>query len=172
MRTGNVLSGDASTIDVPKLIDRLEDLVETSRHFFNKAWGIDVEEFYILTNKIKASLPDDVRKATRLTKDSQRIVDEARMEAESIVDRAKKESERLLKDAHTEVERMKDTHEVMRMVQAQAKEIVKHAEENAAGLRRGADDYALEVLTRLETEVSGVMRTIQKGREKLERDTR
>jgi cell division septum initiation protein DivIVA len=172
MRPGGVLTGDGAAIDVPKLLDRLEDLVEGSRHFFNKAWGVDLEEFYILTNKIKASLPDDVRKATRLTKDSQRIVDEARMEAEQVVERAKKEAERLVVDARSEAERLKDNHEIVRLATTQAKELLSQAEEGAAQMKRGADEYALDVLTRLENEVTGLMRTIQKGREKLERDVR
>jgi len=170
MRPGSVLTGDGSAIDVPKLIDRLEDLVENSRHFFNKAWGIDLEEFYILTNKIKASLPDDVRKATRLTKDSQRIVEEARMEAEQLLERARKEADRMVSDARTEAERLKDNHEISRIAATQAKEMFAQTEEEAMQMRRGADEYALDVLTRLETEVTGAMRTIQKGREKLERD--
>lgn len=172
MRPGSVLTGDGTAIDVPKLIDRLEDLVEGSRHFFNKAWGIDLEEFYILTNKIKASLPDDVRKATRLTKDSQRITDEARMEAEQILERAKKEAERLLTDAKSEADRLMDSHEIARLATTQAKEVVAQAEQNATEMRRGADDYALDVLTRLENEVARAMTTIQKGREKLEREMR
>jgi regulator of protease activity HflC (stomatin/prohibitin superfamily) len=172
MRPGNVLTGDGVAIDVPKLIDRLEDMVEGSRHFMNKAWGIDLEEFYILTNKIKASLPDDVRKATRLTKDSQRIVDEAKLEAEQILERAKKEAERAVSEARSEAERLKDNHEISRMATAQAKELLAQAEEGAKEMRRGADEYALDVLTRLETEVATMMRTIQKGREKLERDVR
>ena len=172
MRPGSVLTGDNVAIDVPKLIDRLEDLVENSRHFFNKAWGIDLEEFYILTNKIKASLPDDVRKATRLTKDSQRIVDEAHSEAEQVLERAKKEADRIVSDARTEAERLKDTHEITRLATAQAKELILQAETGSAEMRRGADEYAMEVLTRMETEVARVMSTIQKGREKLEREMR
>jgi cell division septum initiation protein DivIVA len=154
------------------LLDRLEDLVENSRHFFNKAWGIDLEEFYILTNKIKMALPDDVRKATRLTKDSQRIVEEARLEAEQILERARKEADRMVADAKAEADRLKDGHEIARMATTQAKEMLAQAEESAHEMRRGADDYALDVLTRMENEVTTVMRTIQKGREKLEREMR
>jgi len=172
MRPGSVLTGDSSAIDVPKLIDRLEDLVENSRHFFNKAWGIDLEEFYILTNKIKATLPDDVRKATRLTKDSQRIVDEAQMEAQQILERTKKECDRILSDAKTEGERLKDNHEITRLATAQAKEMLSQAETGAIEMRRGADEYALEVLTKLENEMARHMTSIQRGREKLEREMR
>jgi vacuolar-type H+-ATPase subunit H len=139
---------------------------------FYKAWGIDLEEFYILTNKIKASLPDDVRKATRLTKDSHRIVEEAKLEAEQILERSRKEAERTVSEARSEAERLKDNHEISRMATAQAKELLAQAEEGAKEMRRGADEYALDVLTRLESEVATMMRTIQKGREKLERDMR
>lgn len=172
MRTGNILTGDASAIDVPKLIERLETMVESSRQIMNKALWIDVEEFFVLTNKIKASLPDDVRKATRVTREAQRIGDDARLEAEQILDRAKKEAERTVMEARAESERLKDTHEITRMATTQAKEVIAQAEASALEMRRGADAYAGEVLARLEDEVTTVMRTIQKGREKLERDSR
>ena len=172
MRPGNILTGDGAAIDVPKLIDRLEDLVENSRHFFNKAWGIDLEEFYILTNKIKASLPDDVRKATRLAKDTQRITEEARLEAEQLVERARKDADRIIADAKAEAERLKDAHEIARLATVQAKEMLTQAEQGANEMQRGADEYALDVLTRLENEVARVMSTIQRGREKIERDVK
>ena len=67
-------------MDILKLIDQLESLVEDSRHLgiLNLSIGLDREEFFELTNKLRASLPDEVRKACRVTAESERIVGGAR----------------------------------------------------------------------------------------------
>jgi len=50
----------------------------------------------------------------------------------------------------------------------QARDIVASAEESARATNAGADEYSKEVLADLESFVSRVMSTIQRGREKLD----
>ncbi|MGC8832882.1 MAG: hypothetical protein ACP5R4_02420 [Armatimonadota bacterium] len=149
-------------MDVPKLLDNLEALVENSWRFMNKAWGVDLEEFFELVNKIRTSLPEDVWRASRLTKDSQRIYEDARHEAEQIVERATKEAERILADARAQAARIIDEHEVTRLATAQAKEIREKAERDAAELKRDADEYALGVLEKLEAQLRTASQTLQR----------
>ena len=37
--------------DVLRMIDKLEELLESAPHFLNKAWSVDIEEFFVLTNR-------------------------------------------------------------------------------------------------------------------------
>ena len=67
--------------DVLKLLDKLEDLADGAIEFWHRAWGLILDEFHMLTNKIRASLPDEVRRASRVAGDSDRIVSAARDEA-------------------------------------------------------------------------------------------
>ncbi len=154
--------------DILKLLDGLEDLADSANSLFGKAWGVDLEEFHMLTNKIRASLPDEMRKATRVANDSTNIVAAAREDAESILEKARRDSEAALNEARQTAAKLIDSSEVNRLAKEQAQEILNGAESAARDIRRGADEYAREVLAAIENHLAKVMGALQKGREKLE----
>lgn len=162
------MSGRGSQEDILKLLDGLEDMAENAYSFFGKAWGVDLEEFHMLTNKIRASLPDEVRRASRVANDSDKIVSAAREEAAVITDRATDETNRVLEEARQMAAKLIDTSEINRLAKAQAQDIMSNAETASRDIKRGADEYAREVLSAVESHLANVMGTLQKGREKLE----
>lgn len=161
--------GDRSSeVDVLKMLDKLETLVEGAVHLFNRAWFVDLEEFFVLTNRIRASLPEEVKRASRVAGDSDRIVGNAREEAAQLSEQARIEANRIVEAARQEAARLVDTSEINRLASAQAKEMVAAAEQTAREVRGGADEYAKEVLNSLENFASKIIGTIQRGRDKLE----
>jgi len=157
-----------SEMDVLKMLDKLEELVENALHLFNKAWFVDLEEFFVLTNRIRASLPDEVKRASRVATDTDRIVGGAREEAAHLVEQARDECEKLVASAREQAARLVDASEINQLATVQARDMVAAAEETARDIRAGSDEYAKEVLTRLENFASGIIGTIQRGRDKLE----
>ena len=162
------LNGGNSQEDILKLLDSLEELAENTYSFLGKAWGMDVEEFHMLTNKIRASLPDEVRRASRVASDSDKIVGAAREEAEMVVEQATEEANRVVDEARQMASKLVDTSEINKLAKAQAQEALARAESASRETRRGADEYAREVLSAIENHLAKVMGTLQKGREKLE----
>lgn len=158
-------------MDTPELIQRLEELVEKSRQLFNNAF-VNVDEFYTLTNKIRASLPEDVKAAARITRDADHIVNDAKEQSAQLTDQAKAEAVKIVEQARTEAARMVEASEIHRLATAQAKEIIASAEKEAKTVRAGADEYAREVLSDLEGFVAKVLNTITHGRDKLETKSR
>lgn len=154
--------------DVLKLLDGLEELAENAYSFFGRAWGVDLEEFHMLTNKIRASLPDEVRRASRVASDSDKIVSAAREEAAVITERATEEANRIVDEARQMAAKLIDTSEINKLAKAQAQDMMAHAENTSRDVRRGADEYAREVLSAIESHLANVMGTLRKGREKLE----
>lgn len=178
-------------MDVFRLLDELEELPEKSRHLpFNTLIGFDHEQFYYLVLKIRANLPDDMKKAQRVARDSERIVDEARdvavqqlesgrVEASRLLEHAKADSDRALESARAEANRiiesarhqaaaMIEKNEIVRMATAQAHEIIRSAETESSEIRKGADDYAKDVLANLENIMGKAISTVQRGRETLD----
>ncbi|MDO8684706.1 MAG: hypothetical protein Q7N50_14670 [Armatimonadota bacterium] len=168
VRRPSFLVDKGAEVDVLKMLDKLEELVEASVHLFNKAWFVDLEEFFVLTNRIRASLPDEVKRASRVAVDSDRIVGGAREEATRLIDDAHEEAERVVETAKTDAARLVESSEIGRLATSQAREIVAAAEQTAREIRMGADEYAKEVLTSLENYVAKIIGTVQRGREKLE----
>lgn len=162
------LSGRSSQEDILKLLDGLEELAENTYSFFGRAWGVNLEEFHMLTNKIRASLPDEVRRASRVANDSDKIVSAAKEEAQLVIEQAKEEAACVVSEARAMAEKLIDQSEINRLAKAQAQEIMANAEGSARDTTRGADEYAKEVLTAIENHLAKVMGALQKGREKLE----
>ena len=162
------MSGRGSQEDILKLLDGLEELAENAYSFFGRAWGVDLEEFHMLTNKIRASLPDEVRRASRVANDSDKIVSAAKEEAAVITERATEEANRVVDEARQMASKLIDTSEINRLAKAQAQDMMSNAEATSREIKRGADEYAREVLAAIENQLASVMGTLQKGREKLE----
>jgi len=103
--------------------------MEDSRQLLSFTVGLDREEFFELTSKIRASLPDEVRKAHRVTSESERIVGGAREAAEATVNDAQQEAQRLLQNS-----------------QGQAEKVLAEAEERSQTRVQEADGYAKKVV--------------------------
>lgn len=157
----------AIQIETLDLVNKLEDLVENSRQLFNTAF-VNTEEFYNLVNKIRASLPEDVKTAARITRDADRVINDAKEQAAQITDQAKADAANIVEAARVESTRLVDASEIKQMATAQAKEIVASSEEEARSVKAGSDEYAREVLSDLEGFVAKVLSTIQRGRDKLD----
>lgn len=162
--------GRAPSIDILKLLDDLEEHVEASKQVMNKALWVDLDEFFARTNKIRASLPEEMKRATRISKEGQRILDDAREESTRLLEDARAEAERTVSVARAEAERLIEGGEIRRLATEKAAEIIAVAEQRADEVRTGARGYAREVLGNLEGQVHKILASIQKGQEQLQPD--
>jgi F0F1-type ATP synthase membrane subunit b/b' len=149
-------------VDIPALLDQMGDMVEGSKQFFGRRL-INEEEFFFLLNRIKAALPEELRKAGRLARDTERYKTEARAEAEEIKARAYQEAEKIIKEAEAKAAQLVNESEIKRLATEQAREIKRQAEEEAQRLRQEAEAWVWEQVNRLESYVSGVMSSLRKA---------
>ena len=167
-------------IDVLRLLENLNSLAEKPRSFIGLTVGFNKEEFQIQIDRIKGSLPRDVKEASILLRETERVMDIAEDEASRIIDQAKRgaaqaieeasqEAGRTLEQARLQQEQMVSDSEVLKLAKAQAEEIRRSAENDAAALRREADRFAYETLDNLEAVVGKVMSTVARGRAELDR---
>jgi cell division septum initiation protein DivIVA len=150
-----------------KLLEELEEYVESSKQVMNKALFVDLDEFFARTNRIKAAVPDEIKRAARITRESQRIGEDAKEEARRILDEARREAEVALREAREEAARQVDEHEITRLATEKGAEIIAQCERQADEIRRGALAYAREVLNNLEGSVTTVLHSIQNGQRQL-----
>lgn len=146
-----------SVINFLKLLDRLEDLVE--RSFRVPLLGrilVNEEEFFVLSNKIRSSLPEEIRQAIEINKNVQRIEGEA-----------KERAERIIKEAEEKTESLINEDRITKEAESKAKEIRSQAEKEGKEVRRGADEYAGRILTSLESNLSRILEQVKRGQESL-----
>lgn len=179
-------------IDIFSLLDQLVALEEKAKHLPGGIMvGFDRDQFYYLVLKLRANLPDDMKKAVRVTRDSERIVGEARdaavqqleqgradaaraleaarADSNHVLESARREANQIIENSRAQASKMIDKTEVHQMATAQAHDILKRAETEASEIRKGADDYARDVLANLEGVMGKAIATIQRGRETLDR---
>lgn len=212
-------------VDILKLLTELEDQIEnTKKGPFGTMLGFDEDRFHMTIMKIRANLPEEMKRASKLAKDQERLVEDTRSNAGKIVEDARKaaliefergkteamqlreralseaaqvrgatesESEQariaaeqraqsLLNDAQAhsaevlaaaraQAAQLVDDSTILQQAEALAQNIHDRAEAEAAAVRRGADDYARDVLTNLEGTLGKAVTQVQRGREMLER---
>lgn len=167
-------------IDVLRLLDNLNSLAEKPRSFIGLTVGYNRQEFQIQIDRIKGSLPRDVKDASNLLRETERVMEAADDEANRIIDQGRREAARAIEEATQEAGRIMEharitqaqmisEAEVLKLAKAQAEELRRTAENEAAQLRREADRFAYDTLDNLEAVVSKVMSTVERGRAELDR---
>jgi vacuolar-type H+-ATPase subunit H len=155
-------------MDILYLVDRLEDAVKGSRRLpFSRLRLVDERRIWPLLDQMRISIPDEVRRAERITREKDRTIAQAHEEAERVVGLARSEAAQLTAE-----------HTIAQAAEERATAIRKQAERSAQTIRAGADDYAFDVLCKLEQElkrtltvVENGIRTIQADREGGERES-
>jgi len=144
-------------MDILHLVDRLEEV-------FNAGWAlplthklfVDEDRVLDLIDQMRVSIPDEVKKAQQVLAQRDRILAQAQEEAARTVQLDKEKVEQLV-----------DRESVVMAAQTRADQILKTAKADADAIRADADDYALEMLTQLETELAKSLTQVRNGIAKL-----
>ena len=142
--------------------------------------GYNKQDFHIQIDRIKGCLPKEVKDASNLLKETERVMDSAEDEAARTVDQARRDAARTIEEANQEAarileqarlqqEQMVAESEVLKLAKAQADEIRRSSENEASQLRKEADRFAYDTLNNLEVVISKVMATVDRGRNELDR---
>ena len=167
-------------IDVLRLLENLNSLAEKPRSFFGVTLGFNRQEFQIMIDRIKGSLPREVKDASNLLRETERVKDNAEDEAGRIVDQGRREAARAIEDANQQATRiMEQAHlaqqqllsesEILKLAKAQSEELRRNVESEVSALRRDVDRFAFDTLDNLDAVVGKVMSTVERGRAELAR---
>ena len=131
-------------MDVIKLLNYLQELIENSSKIpITGKVLVDKKEAMDVIDEIINYLPDEFKKAQWVVEEKERILSEAIRDADSI----KKESVGMLKK-HIE------NHDITKEATARAEQIIASAQRDSKSMRLGARDYADEILSQLDKEIT------------------
>ncbi|MEO7453481.1 MAG: hypothetical protein ABIV13_01815 [Fimbriimonadales bacterium] len=167
-------------MEIVKDLEQLKENIEDTKQFLGVSFNLRKDECLTLIAKINKMLPEQVKEADAITKDSERIVTGARqdaekemeraeVEAEKVRDEARRQAEQIIELAKKEREQMVQESEIFKLAKVRADKALSDSEADAAKVKRGAEDYALHVLFQLETVVGKVAGTIERGRSELQK---
>lgn len=144
-------------MDILHLVDRLEEIFNSGRPIpFTHNLVVDEDRVLDLIDQMRVSIPDEVKKAQQVLAQRDRILAQAQEEAARTVQLAKEKVEQLV-----------DRESVVMAAQTRADQILQTAKADADAIRADADDYALEMLTQLETELAKSLTQVRNGIGKL-----
>src|SRR5436190_6170714 len=116
-----------TTIDVLRLLENLKVLAQKPKCFVGLAFGYDAEEMVMQIEKIRATLPREVKDAASLAKESERIIETAKEDADRSIDQAKVQSDRVLAEAKKEADRVVEQARLQQEQMVSESEILKLA---------------------------------------------
>lgn len=140
-------------MDILYLIDELESRLMAGRRIpLTSNVLVDEEEFFDIINEMRSRVPEEVRQAKRTERERERIIAQAHEEAERIVALSKERAKVVLAQ-----------EEIVRGAEARSETIVERAEHEANRIKTEADDYVIAVLSQLESQLGGLLTTVQNG---------
>ena len=144
-------------MDVLVLIDKLDDLVHNAKAVpLTDQVRIDREEIYDILDQMRATIPEEIKQARWIVKERQEMLAEA-----------KREAERLVAEARERAAELASQQEVVRQAEQQARSLLGEARRREREVRLGAEDYADQILSTLETNLGKFLSAVQRGREQL-----
>ena len=143
-------------MSVYRVLEKLEAYIHEGTWFPAGYRVLSEERLMEFVEKIRASLPEEVGRAKLIARDQDRMIRAAQEKAQAIVTEATSKHEELV-----------DDHEIVQRARTTAEVILREAEERARKVRDGADQYAAQLLTELETRLSTALGSVRKGRETL-----
>ncbi|HEX3015128.1 MAG TPA: ATPase [Desulfobacteria bacterium] len=146
-------------MDILSILEELEDIVDRGAKIpMTGKVLVDDEAILELIDKVRAALPEELNQAKWVTKERERILEDARAE-----------SDKLVEQGRTYLSKLVEESEVVRLAQEQAEEIVGQAKQVAGEIRNGARAYADDVLGKIEGSLLNVADRLKRDREELAR---
>ncbi|MEW6425671.1 MAG: ATPase [Bacillota bacterium] len=139
------------------VLNELEELVENSPKIpLTRRILVDEDKLLDYLDRMRASLPEEVRQAKWLLQEREKVLADS-----------KKEAMRILEEAQKQLDRRAEESEIARQAKAIADEVIQKAEAVAREIKQGARDYADDVLSGLEEELNRLLTQIRNGRAEL-----
>ncbi len=140
-------------VDILKLLTELEDQIENTRRGpFGTLIRFDEDRFHMAIMKIRANLPEEMKRASKLARDNERIVEESKDTADKVMFDAKKQAAVELEKSKADALRLKqDAQEqidnMLRRADERAQQIVEEAEIASARGMEIARDRAEQLVS-------------------------
>jgi regulator of protease activity HflC (stomatin/prohibitin superfamily) len=120
---------------------------------------VDEDRVFNIIDQLRVTLPEEVKKASRVEAEKDRILAQAKEEADRIRELAKQEAAELVK---------RDT--IMASAQQRAETILERARREADILRNESDAYVMDVLSKLEEDLLRSLSVVRNGMRKIQVD--
>ncbi len=140
-------------MDILQLIDRLEELFNESKSIpLTRNVMVDEDRMLDIIDQMRIAIPEEVKKAQQLLGQRDRVLAQAQEEAN-----------RTLEIARQKADQLTSKEIVMQEAQRRADQLLVQARADAENVRSQADDYVMNSLTQLQTELERITNQVING---------
>jgi len=140
-------------MDILQLIDRLEELFNNSRPIpLTHSVIVDEDKFLDIIDQMRISVPEEVKKAQQVFSSKDRVMAQAQEEANRTLQLAREKADGLV-----------DKEILVQDAQRRAGQIIDQARVEAENIKIDADQYALDSLMGLQTELERLSNQAKNG---------
>ena len=154
-------------MEIITLLDELEVIAEAGEKWYTRfipgfigKTVLNAEELFARLHQLRASLPEEMTTATQVTKERQRILQEAREARAKILESAREQAQLLV-----------SSDEVVKQAEQRATELLEEARIDGEAIRAEAETWARGIVERLENYIARISATIDKTRKALITET-
>ena len=142
-----------------KLLEELENLIETSSHMplTNKKM-IEEEDIMRLVDALTESLPIELEESRRIVAERDRIIAEGQQQAEALVAQAKEYIQKLTEES-----------ELVKQAQEHANHIIAEANKSSEELKNSSIQYASDVFKYVESNLEKTLESLKENRQTLQK---
>jgi cell division septum initiation protein DivIVA len=138
-------------MDVPKLLDELEAVIEEGWSIpLTKRALVEQETCLYLIDLLRTALPKELAEAQLIKQNKDKILTDARAKAEEIVKLARKQAELILEES-----------QLMEIAKLRSQAIIQQGEQQVAGMVQRARNYADEVYLKLERDLNFLLAEVK-----------
>jgi F0F1-type ATP synthase membrane subunit b/b' len=147
-------------MDILHLVDRLEELFNQSRPIpLTHNVVVDEDRMLDLIDQMRVAIPDEVKKSQQILSQRDRILAQAQEEANRTLAIAREKSEQLL-----------EREAIVQAAQSRADDIVAQERVGIDQSRQEADEYVVDTLRYLETELERYLTQVRNGIRTVQKD--
>ncbi|EHL17847.1 hypothetical protein HMPREF9630_01372 [Peptoanaerobacter stomatis] len=144
--------------DIIKRLEEIEEMLDEASNIpFSRKVAVDKELLLEIVKDIKISLPNQFKQAEWVNKEKEKIIDDAKKQADSKIEEAQKYVDEKIQDS-----------EITKLAQENARAIQEEAIMTSQQIKEGARNYAIEMLTKLNSNIEKINSRIDKNIKELE----
>jgi len=147
-------------MDILHLVDRLEELFNQSRPIpLTHNVIVDEDRMLDLIDQMRVAIPDEVKKSQQILAQRDRILAQAQEEANRTLAIAREKSEQML-----------EREAIVQAAQERVSEIESQGKTGVDQSRKDADDYVIDTLRFLESELERYLNQVRNGIATVQKD--
>lgn len=156
-------------MDAFQLINRIENLIETGNRVpLTRKVMLEEQALFDIIDQLRVSIPDDIKMAQSILQQRDSLLADAQADAQRILEQADREArERIEMSDFVQLAKQR-ADEVVHEADQQAQEMLRLAAQQAERQRQEADEYSLEVLRKVDSQLVALMTGLRKGIDTLE----